>query len=125
MTLLLLVFFLVVLPAFFGFFFNGHSSSSRKSVVANFGLGAPIVYQKQEVTTHPSADARDVRPAARGEFYYYTVLTYLRVTDVLSDGRLVGVARNHRLLEFEPNDSNLRKASFFERLLYCPRLRHP
>ena len=120
MTTLLVLLLLVVLSAFF----HGHSSSSRKSAT-KFGLGAPLVYQKQEVTTHPSADARDVRPAARGEFYYYNIRTYLRVTDVLSDGRLVGLARNNRRLQFEPNDTHLRKARLFERLLYCPRLRHP
>jgi hypothetical protein len=46
------------------------------------------------------------------------------VTDILSDGRLVGLARNNRRLQFEPNDTSLRKARLFERLLYCPRLRH-
>ena len=122
MTMLLVL--LVIVPALVGFSLERHGSHHRKSAASKFRPGSPLVYQKQEVSTHPGADARDVRPSARGEFYYYQVLVYLRVIDILNDGRLIALAPNNRRLAFDPNDTDLRKAGLLERLFYCPRLRH-
>jgi hypothetical protein len=85
---------------------------------ATFSIGAPIVYSWREISTHPRSDARDVRPSDRGEFYYCDLVSYLRVTDVLDDGRIVAVARDNQRLCFWPNDSQLRKARLTERFLY-------
>jgi len=79
------------------------------------------VYLKQEVATRPAADACDVHPAERGEYYYYTVINYLRVTEAMADGRITAVACNNKRLCFRPNDSSLRKARLTERLIYRPR----
>jgi hypothetical protein len=86
-------------------------------------VGAPVIYRQEEVSTRPTADARDIRPAARGEYYYYSIINYLRVIEVLADGRIIAVSRNNQRLCFRPNDSALRKARFNERLIY--RLRFP
>jgi len=83
-----------------------------------FRIGAPVVYRQQEVSTHPGADACDVHPSERGEYYYYTVINYLRVAEVMADGRIIAVARNNKRLCFRPNDSGLRKARLAERLIY-------
>ena len=82
----------------------------------------PVVYLKQEVATRPAADACDVHPAERGEYYYYTVINYLRVTEAMADGRITAVACNNKRLCFRPNDSSLRKARLTERLIYRPRV---
>ena len=88
---------------------------------ASIRIGAPVVYRQQQVSTCPTADARDVHPAERGEYYYYTVINYLRVAEVMADGRIIAVARNNKRLCFRPNDSGLRKARLAERLIYRPR----
>src|SRR5439155_8923065 len=63
-----------------------------------FSVGAPIIYRQDQASTRPSSAAHDVRPSPRGEFYYYTVINYLRVIEVLDDQRIVAVARNNQRL---------------------------
>ena len=89
-----------------------------------FDVGAPIVYREEEISACLVADAQDVRPAPRGEFYYYSLINYLRVTDVLDDGRVIAVARNNKRLCLWPNEFGLRKARLTERLLYPWRFPH-
>ena len=120
MTLLLLLTLLVTLLAA-GALLSDTSFWQRASLKPAFRIGAPVVYRQQEVSTCPTADARDVYPAERGEYYYYTVINYLRVAEVMADGRIIAVARNNKRLCFWPNDSGLRKARLAERLIYRPR----
>ena len=101
----------------------GTSLLARAFIKPAFSVGAPIVYRQEEVSTRPTADARDIRPAARGEYYYDSVINYLRVIEVLADGRIIAVARDNQRRCFRPNDSALRKARLNERLIY--RLRFP
>jgi hypothetical protein len=117
---LLIVTLLVILLAA-GAWFSETSFWQHASLKPAFRIGAPVVYRQQEVSTHPAADARDVHPAERGEYYYYTVINYLRVAEVMADGRIIAVARNNKHLCFRPNDSGLRKARLAERLIYRPR----
>ena len=88
-----------------------------------FSIGAAVIYRQEVASTQPTADARDIRPATRGEYYYYNIINYLRVAEVLGDGRIIAVARNHKRLCFWPNDSALRKARLNERLFYRQRFR--
>ena len=122
MTLLLLLIFLVLLPAAIALF-SETSLWQRASTKPVFSIGAPVVYRQEEVATRPTSDAHDIHPAERGEYYYYSIINYLRVTEVLGDGRIIAVARNNERLCFWPNDSCLRKARLTERLFY--RLRFP
>jgi len=85
---------------------------------STFRIGMPIVYQQEEVTTQPALDAHDLRPSEHGEFYYYSILNYLRVIEVLGDGRIIAVARDHQRLCFWPDNSSLRKARLTERLFH-------
>jgi hypothetical protein len=120
MTLLLLLAFIVLLPAI-GAVLSEPSLLQRSSIKPAFSIGAPIVYRQQEVSTRPSADAYDVHPAEHGDYYYYSIINYLRVVEVLGDGRVIAVARNNDRLCFWPNDSSFRKARLTERLIYRPR----
>ena len=117
MTLLLLLASLVLLPAAAALL-SQISFSQRLPAGPAFSVGAPIVYLREEVTNCPASDARDIRPSERGEYYYCSILNYLRVTEVLGDGRIIAVARNHERLCFWPNDSSLRKARLAERLFH-------
>ena len=122
MTVLLFLAFLVLLPAAAAFL-PQISLLQRGATGPAFTVGAPVVYCQEEVASCPTSDARDIRPSERGEYYYYSILNYLRVTEVLGDGRIIAVARNHERLCFWPNDSSLRKARLTERLFH--RLRFP
>ena len=123
MIVLFVLVLLVGLPAAAAFF-SERSLLSRAIITPAFGIGAPVVYQRRVISTHPSADARDVRPSERGEFYYYSLVNYLRVADVLDDGRIIAVARNNKRLCFWPDDSQFRKARLVERFIYRWRFPH-
>ena len=83
-----------------------------------FSIGAPLIYRQEKVSARPTADACDIWPAERGDYYYYSIINYLRVIEVLGDGRIIAVARNHQRLCFWPNDSCLRQARLTERLIH-------
>src|SRR5215471_15859670 len=89
-----------------------------------FGIGAPIVYSRQAISTQPISGARDVRPSERGELYYYNLVNYLRVIEVLKDGRVIAIARNNKRLCFLPSDAHFRKARLIERCIYRWRFPH-
>jgi hypothetical protein len=123
MTLLLLVVFLVLLPAAVALL--SETSLLRHALTKPaLRIGTPVVYRQEEVATCPASNAHDIRPAERGEYYYYSVINYLRVAEVLRDGRIIAVARNHERQCFGPNDSCLRKARLTERLVYYLRFPH-
>jgi hypothetical protein len=97
---------------------------SRAAITPAFGIGTPIVYSRRAISTQPVSGARDIRPSERGEFYYYNLINYLRVTEVLDDGQVIAVARNNMRLCFSPSDSHFRKARVTERLIYRRRFPH-
>lgn len=121
MTIAFLLLILVLLPAIAAFL--SERSFWQRSVPV-FSIGTPVVYRQEEVSTRPAPNACDVRPAERGEYYYYSIINYLRVAELLGDGRIIAIARNDERLCFWPNDSSLRKARLTERLIYRFRFPH-
>ncbi len=119
MTVLLIIALFVLIPAAFSF--SGNSFLYRHLPPPALTVGAPIIYRHDEASTHPAAGACDIRPAPRGEFYYYSIIKYLRVVEVLNDGQIVAVAANKQRLSFQPNDGAVRKARFNERLRFYTR----
>lgn len=117
MTVLLLLAFLVLLPAAVALL-SETSLFRRAFAKPAFRIGAAVVYRQEEVATCPVLGAHDIHPAERGEYYYYSISNYLRVAEVLNDGRIIAVTRNNERFCFWPNDSCLRKACLTERLIY-------
>jgi hypothetical protein len=117
MTLLLLLAFFVLLPAAVALL-TETSILRRAFSRPAFRIGAAVVYRQAEVAACPALGARDIHPAERGEYYYYSILNYLRVSEVLGDGRIIAVGRHNERLCFWPNDSCLRKARLTERLVH-------
>lgn len=117
MIVLLFLFLLIVIPALVAFL-SDSSVLPRPLLRPVFGVGAPVVYQRQEVSTRPHPDARDVQPSERGEFYYCTLVNYLRVTHVLDDGEVIAIAPDNRRFCFRTSDSQFRKARLTERIFY-------
>lgn len=120
MTVLLLLVLVVAIPAALGIWLaNSQLNASRR-----WNIGARIVYSEEQASTHPVPHARNVRPAERGEFYYYSLVNYLRIIKVLADGRVVAVGSDQREFCFAPNDDNLRKARLFERVMHRAHFAH-
>ena len=111
---------LVLLPAAISLISEA-SFWQRSSSKPAFGIGAAVIYRQEVASTSPAVDARNIRPSTRGEYYYYSIFDYLRVTEVLGDGRIIAVARNDDRFCFWADDSALRKARLKERLLYRQR----
>jgi len=84
-------------------------------------VGAPVIYRKLEISTCPSRDAYEVRPAEKGEFYYYLTNKYWRVEAVRPDGLIVARSPFMEHFYLRPDDPNLRKPNLIERLRYAPR----
>lgn len=112
---------LVILPALIASFTLWALSPNRRWLVATVQVGDPIVYRKQKASSHPGPRARAIRPAERGDFYYYLVNKFWTVENVLGDGRIVVRTRTNKKHYLRPNDPNLRKPKLIERLRYRDR----
>ena len=123
MIVLLVLTLLVILPATVAFLGNT-SLLPRAFMMPVFNIGSPVVYSRREISTQPLPDAHDVRPSEHGEFYYYNLVNYLRVTEVLDDGRVIAVTRDNNRILFWPSDSQFRKARLSERFFYRWRFPH-
>jgi hypothetical protein len=119
MIVLIVLLLLILVPAAVAFV----SETSLLSRAA-FGIGAAVVYSRREMSTQLLPGAHHVDPSDRGEFYYYTLVDYLRVAEVLDDGRVLAVARDNVRVLFWPDDSQFRKARLIERFIYRWRFPH-
>jgi hypothetical protein len=117
MTVLLIIILLVVAPAAAALL-SEPSFFLRVFTGSALAVGAPVVYRREEISTCPGPDAVDVYPSAHGEFYYYSLVRYLRVVEVLGDGRVIAVDCDNKSVCLLPNDSNLRRARLTERLIH-------
>jgi signal peptidase I len=86
--------------------------------------GDPIVYRKQKVSTHPSPRAYGIHPASQGDTYVYFIDKFWTVEKVLRDGQIVVATRTNKHVYLRPNDPNLHKAGWYERLRYWKRFPH-
>ena len=86
-----------------------------------FRAGAPIIYRAIATSAPLGREAHQVQVASKGEFYYYVTHKYWRVEEVRPDGIIVARSSLMEQYFLRPNDPNLRKASFFERLRYATR----
>jgi hypothetical protein len=83
-----------------------------------FQPGDVVVYWKQKSSLHPGPHAKDIQPALHGDSYSYVVEKFWRVVAVQSDHTLVVRTRRGKLHSLFSNDANLRKAHWWERLLF-------
>jgi hypothetical protein len=83
--------------------------------------GDLVVYRKQKSSVHPGQHAQNILPAPHGDSYSYTVEKYWRVIDVQRDHSLVVRTRTGKLHTILANDPNLRRAHWWERLLFWHR----
>jgi hypothetical protein len=89
--------------------------------VDDFAAGDWVIYTKQKVSQSPGRRAQEVSPAEKGDTYSYVVDKYWIVAEVQADGKLMLKTRRGKQHVVEPDDPMLRKASWWERILYASR----
>ncbi|QDS90380.1 hypothetical protein EC9_45880 [Rosistilla ulvae] len=92
--------------------------------VSKLKRGDWVIYRKQKSSTSPGARATDVHPTAGGDTYHYLVDKFWVVDEVL-DGQQVRLrTRRGKQNTITADDPRLRRASWWERLLYRSRFRN-
>ena len=87
-------------------------------MAAQFKPGDWVIYRKQKVSVHPSVLAKHIEPAPHGEFYSYQVDKFWTVVAVQSNNCIVVCTRRGKQLSLSVNDPALRRARWYERLLF-------
>jgi hypothetical protein len=98
-----------------------YSSFMDESITAMFKPGDRIIYRLSKHSSHPTPRAVEIWPEPKGEFYSYDVLKYWVVAKVQSDGRIVAVTRRGKSRTIHGDDPALRRARWWERLLFSSR----
>jgi hypothetical protein len=90
-------------------------------MTSRFRPGDVVVYRKQKSSIHPGPHAKDIKPAAHGDSYSYSVEKSWRVVAVQPDHKLVVRTRKGKKHTIPENDPNLRRIHWWERLLFWHR----
>ena len=85
---------------------------------SHFQSGDVVAYWKQKSSLHPGQHAKDIQPALHGDSYSYVVEKIWRVVAVQPDHKLVVRTRRGKLHTLVASDPNLRRAHWWERLLF-------
>jgi hypothetical protein len=88
---------------------------------ARFRPGDVVVYRKQKSSVRPGAHAKEIQPAPHGDTYSYAVEKFWRVVAVQPDNTLVVRTRKRKQHTIAADDPNLRRAHWWERLLFWHR----
>ena len=91
----------------------------------HFKPGDFVVYRKQKHSVHPGPHARGISPAANGDNYSYYVDKFWTVVSVQPDRTLVICTRRGKQHTVVADDPALRRASWWERLLFRHRFPTP
>ncbi len=83
-----------------------------------FTPGEPVIYALTKHSEHPGPRAKEIQPAPHGNDYTYYVEKFWIVLDVLEDGRLLLGTRRGKRREVDPNDPQLRRPRWWERIVY-------
>jgi hypothetical protein len=90
------------------------------------GIGAPlpfasgdwVTYRKQKYGPSPGPRAEEVSATPRGENYIYVVEKFWIVQEILPDGRLRLRTRRGKEHVVAPDDPNLCRAGWWDRLVH-------
>ncbi|WP_438811116.1 hypothetical protein [Rhodopirellula halodulae] len=77
-----------------------------------------VIYRKQKSSVSPGPRASDVHAAGKGNTYRYVVEKYWVVEEVASDNKLKLCTRRGKRHLVDADDPSLRKARWWERMLY-------
>ncbi|MEZ6099167.1 MAG: hypothetical protein R3E01_09365 [Pirellulaceae bacterium] len=85
--------------------------------------GEWVVYTKQKFSASPGPRAKQVSAASRGDTYSYLVDKYWVVAKCLEDDRVLLRTRTGKEHVVAADDTHLRRARWWERLLFARRYR--
>lgn len=83
-----------------------------------FQPGNLVIYRMRKRSPRPGPRAMAISPELHGEAYSYEVEKYWVVADSLDDGTIMLQTRRGKRHRVAAVDPNLRRASWWERLLY-------
>jgi hypothetical protein len=86
-----------------------------------YAPGDPVVFCKVKHSNRPGPRAHDVAPAAKGESYAYLVDKFWVVVTTLSNGQVLLRTRRGKEHVVNADHPNLRRARWWERILYRDR----
>ena len=87
-------------------------------MAAHFRPGDCVIYNKPKLSARPGPNARDIQPAAHGDTYSYCVPKFYRVVAVQPDHTVVVRTRRGRQRTLADTDAALRRAHWWERLVF-------
>ena len=91
----------------------------------SFKPGDWVIYRKPKFSLRPGPHARDVYPTPRGDYYSYRVDKYWTVVAVEADQLIVVCTRRGKQLTLTLDDPALRRARWWERVLFRHRFPAP
>ena len=83
--------------------------------------GDCIIYRLTKYSSSPGRRARNVHPERKGECYTYQVDKFWVVDKVNADGTLQVATRRGKRRVLDSDDSMLRKANWWERIVHSRR----
>ena len=90
-------------------------------MAARFQPGDVVVYRKQKISPRPGPNAKEIHAAPYGDTYSYFVDKFWRVIAVQPDNTLVVSTRRGKQHTLPAADPNLRRAYWWEWLLFSRR----
>ncbi|HUG90058.1 MAG TPA: hypothetical protein VML55_04440 [Planctomycetaceae bacterium] len=83
-----------------------------------FQPGDWVIYRKEKHSTSPGPRAENIHAAPKGDDYYYQVDKFWVVAESRPDGKVVLRTRRGKTHLIKADDPHLRRARWWERLLY-------
>jgi hypothetical protein len=100
-------------------------ASEGGEMATQFKPGDLVVYHKHKFSVRPGRHAKEVCPAAHGDSYSYSVEKLWRVVAVQPDHQVVLCTRRGKRHTVAEHDPALRRAHWWERLLFRHRFPPP
>ena len=88
----------------------------------NYKKGDWVIYHKAKSSTNPGPRAKIINPSSKGENYSYIVDKFWIVSKI-SENLLTLKTKTGKLHEVDSNDVNLRKANWFQKIIYNKRFK--
>jgi hypothetical protein len=94
-------------------------------MVTDVKPGDYVIYRKHKYSVHPGPHARAICPAPHGDYYSYYVDKFWTVVSVRPNREVVLCTRRGKRHTLPADDPGLRRAHWWERLLFRQRFPTP
>ncbi|MCA9194055.1 MAG: hypothetical protein KDB03_19925 [Planctomycetales bacterium] len=83
-------------------------------------VGEKVVFVRDKYATNPEPNAKNIIASRNGEGYFYHIVKYWRIIEI-QDESVVVRTRHGRTRQLRANDPRLRRAYWWETLVYASR----